>query len=156
MRKVWSKTPAPYGGRYFIANTQNWRKRKIHYAAWISIQFCQKKKRNEDLRTKTNQLNYATCKVHVELPCSVVLLELDWKLKLKNLDLGAPIRAIPSSHHLRRGCLLRFRSSNAAHISTAQYDGCSGTLVQTQQLQLHDLQGPKVPETPSNISLYIF
>ena len=50
------------------------------------------------MRTKTNQLNYATCKVHVELPCSVVLLELDWKLKLKNLDLGAP--SGPSHHHI--------------------------------------------------------
>ena len=51
----------------------------------------------------------------------VVLLELNWKLYF--VDFGAP------SRHLRLS-LLRFRSSDAAHIRTAQYDGCASTLVQ--------------------------
>lgn len=146
MRKVWSKSRAPYGGRYFIANTQNWRKRKVHYATWTSIQFC-----------KHTEWGFEDENQPMLLPCRTAMFGCFAWTQLETQTKPGWRTAPSRPSHLRRGRLLRFRSSNAAHISTAQYDGCSGMLVQLSSYSCTICKGQRYLRvcTKQSLSIYI-
>lgn len=109
------------------------------------------KKQNEDLRSKTNQFCYLQSK------CRTAMFGcFDWTQLETQTKPGW--RTAPSGpSHLRRGRLLRFRSSNAAHISTAQYDGCSSTLVQLSSYSCTICKGQRYLRvcTKQSLSIYI-